>query len=190
MTQPVVFLDRDGVINHDSDAYIKSWAEFAFIPRSLEALRLLTEAGFALVLVTNQSALGRGLITPAVLADIHARMTAAIRAAGGRLLDILFCPHLPEAGCRCRKPRPGMIEDACRRHGLDPSAAVMVGDSAKDILCGHNAGCRASVLVRTGNPDAALALLARQGRQPDAVAADLFAAGQWIIRHYGRMARP
>jgi D-glycero-D-manno-heptose 1,7-bisphosphate phosphatase len=185
MTQPVVFLDRDGVINHDSDAYIKGWAEFRFIPGSLEALQRLTAAGFALVVITNQSAVGRGLITTTLLEDIHTRMGDAVQRHGGRLLDILFCPHLPEDGCRCRKPRPGLIEAACRRHGLNPAAAVMVGDSAKDILCGRRAGCRAAVLVRTGRWASAVDELEGQNESPDAVVDDLAAAADWIIRRFG-----
>jgi histidinol-phosphate phosphatase family protein len=182
MSQPVVFLDRDGVINHDSDAYIKSWAEFRFIPKSREALGRLTAAGFALVVVTNQSAIGRGLITPQGLDEIHGRMTEAVARRGGRILDVFFCPHRPEEGCACRKPRPGLIAAACRRHGLDPAAAVMVGDSARDIRCGRRAGCRAALLVRTGRHAQALAELQRDGETPDAVLDDLAAAADWIVR--------
>jgi D-glycero-D-manno-heptose 1,7-bisphosphate phosphatase len=182
MKTPVVFLDRDGVINRDSDQYIKRWAEFAFLPGSLEALARFTSAGLHLVLVTNQSAVGRGLISLAGLAEIHRRMNCAVEAAGGRLLDILFCPHRPDEGCGCRKPATGMIETACRRHGLDPARAVMVGDRAKDIRCGHDAGCRATVLVGVEDRGAVLDELARWGVAPDRVAPDLAAACDWIIR--------
>jgi D-glycero-D-manno-heptose 1,7-bisphosphate phosphatase len=182
MSAPVVFLDRDGVINRDSDQYVKSWDEFEFFPGSLDALARLTAAGLRLVVVTNQSAVGRGLIPLAGLEEIHRRMTGAVEAAGGRLLDILFCPHLPEAGCDCRKPATGMIVEACRRHGLDPSRAVMVGDRAKDIRCGRDAGCRATVLVGEEGRATALAELARWGLAPDRVAPDLASACDWIIR--------
>jgi histidinol-phosphate phosphatase family protein len=181
MNRPVVFLDRDGVINRDSDAYVKSWAEFAFLPGSLDALARMTAAGLALVVITNQSAVGRGLITPAGLAEIHRRMRQAIEKAGGRLMDILFCPHLPEGGCRCRKPAPGMIVEACRRHGLDPAWAVMVGDRAGDIRCGRDAGCHATVLVGSDEREAALAELAAVKMAPDHTAPDLAAACGWII---------
>jgi D-glycero-D-manno-heptose 1,7-bisphosphate phosphatase len=190
MTPPVVFLDRDGVINRDSDAYVKNWAEFEFLPGSLEALARMTVAGLALVVVTNQSALSRGLITPAALDDIHRRMTAAIEKAGGRLLDILFCPHLPEDDCGCRKPATGMIFEACRRHGLQPARAVMVGDRAKDIRCGRDAGCRATVLVGTADPEAALVQLAAWKMAPDHVAPDLAAACGWIIARLAAEVRP
>ena len=180
-TAPVVFLDRDGVINRDSDQYIKCWAEFEFLPGSLEALARLTAAGLHLVVVTNQSAVGRGLIELEGLEEIHRRMTRAVEAAGGRLLDILFCPHRPDAGCDCRKPATGMIVEACRRHGLDPARAVMVGDRAKDIRCGRDAGCRGTVLVGTEGRSSAWAELARWGIVPDRVAPDLDAACGWII---------
>ena len=179
---PVVFLDRDGVINRDSDQYIKHWAEFEFLPGSLEALARLTAAGLQLVVVTNQSAVGRGLVSLAGLQEIHRHMTGAIAAAGGRLLDILFCPHRPEAGCDCRKPATGMIAEACRRHGLDPARAVMVGDRAKDIRCGRDAGCRATVLVGAADPSNILAELAQWKIAPDRVAPDLAGACDWIIR--------
>jgi histidinol-phosphate phosphatase family protein len=179
---PVVFLDRDGVINRDSDQYIKHWAEFEFLPGSLEALARLTAAGLQLVVITNQSAVGRGLVSLAGLQEIHRRMTGAIAAAGGRLLDILFCPHRPDAGCECRKPATGMIAEACRRHGLDPARAVMVGDRAKDIRCGRDAGCRATVLVGAADPSTVLAELAQWKIAPDRVAPDLAAACDWIIR--------
>jgi D-glycero-D-manno-heptose 1,7-bisphosphate phosphatase len=190
MSRPTVFLDRDGVINRDSAAYVKSWAEFAFLPGSLDALARLTAAGLALVVITNQSAVGRGLITAAGLAEIHRRMQQAIEKAGGRLLDIFFCPHLPEAGCRCRKPAPGLIEAACRRHDLDPALSVMVGDRAKDIRCGQAAGCRATVLVGRDDSRTALAELAALKTPPDHVATDLTAAGDWIINRLSIGNRP
>jgi D-glycero-D-manno-heptose 1,7-bisphosphate phosphatase len=178
---PVVFLDRDGVVNRDSDQYIKHWAEFEFLPGSLEALARLTAAGLQLVVITNQSAVGRGLVSLAGLQEIHRRMTGAITAAGGHLLDIFFCPHRPDAGCDCRKPATGMIAEACRRHGLDPARAVMVGDRAKDIRCGRDAGCRATVLVGAADPSTVLAELAQWKIAPDRVAPDLAAACDWII---------
>jgi len=186
---PTVFLDRDGVINRDSPDYVKGWDEFVFLPGSLDALRRLTEAGHRLVVVTNQSGVGRGLIPPPALADMHRRMTAAVARAGGRLLDVLHCPHLPSAGCPCRKPRPGLVAEACRRHGLDPAAAVMVGDRAKDVLCGRRAGCGATVLVAAGDAAAELAETARQGTAPDHVAPDLAGAAEWILARSARRAR-
>ncbi|MCU0559548.1 MAG: D-glycero-beta-D-manno-heptose 1,7-bisphosphate 7-phosphatase [Desulfobacterales bacterium] len=178
---PVVFLDRDGVINRDSPGYIKSLAEFEFLPGSLEALRRLAEHGFEAIIVTNQSALGRGWLRAEALAAIHRRLCDDVLHHGGRIRDILVCPHRPDENCACRKPRPGLIMEARRRHGIDVAAAVMIGDSGKDIECALNAGVGASVLVRTGNGRQAEAELRRKGIVPDGIAADLPAAVDWIL---------
>jgi D-glycero-D-manno-heptose 1,7-bisphosphate phosphatase len=177
----VVFLDRDGVINRDSADYIKSWAEFEFLPGSLEALKHLAEAGYATVLVSNQSAVARGMLTREALEDIFRRMAKAVAAAGGRINDIFYCPHLPGTGCECRKPKPGMIAAARDRHGIDLEAAVLVGDSTKDILCARHAGVGRSVLVRTGNGPAAEMELADLKITPDHIADDLLAAVRWLM---------
>jgi D-glycero-D-manno-heptose 1,7-bisphosphate phosphatase len=177
----VVFLDRDGVINHDSPDYIKSWEEFDFLPGSLEAIRLLTRQGFHLILITNQSILHRGMVPADVLHHIHERLRVAVEAAGGRIEDIFFCPHRPDENCDCRKPRPGLVLQARARHGIDLSRSIMIGDSATDILCGRRAGCGATVLVRTGKGVAAEQELAEQGVRPDAVAADLLEAARMIL---------
>jgi len=176
----IVFLDRDGVINRDSPHYIKSWTEFEFLPRSLDALRRLTDHGFETIIITNQSGVGRQMITLDVLADMHCRMQEQIRHNGGDLLDIFYCPHLPGDGCNCRKPLPGLIQTACRMHNIEPDQTIMVGDSAKDIDCAHNAGCGAAVLVKTGNGIKAQAELRSKNRQVDYVAEDLYAAVEWI----------
>ena len=181
--QNVVFLDRDGVINRDSPDYIKNWSEFDFLPGSLEAMAALNRSGFNVIVITNQSAVHRGLISTDTLHQMHHKMQTAVRSHGGRILDIFFCPHLPEEGCRCRKPRTGMIERACSKYALDPKTTTMVGDSAKDIECARNAGCGRTVLVRTGNGNAALPQLQANGVRIDFVAADLNNAASWILRH-------
>lgn len=177
----MVFLDRDGVINRDSPDYIKNWEEFAFLPGSLEAIRLLTENGRVLIVITNQSVIGRKWVSPETLEDMHRRMTAEAASRGGLITDVFYCPHLPDEDCDCRKPKPGLIRQACRKYDIDLSSAVMVGDSAKDILCGMAAGCGRTVLVRTGNGSAALETLRREDVLPTAVAADLLDAARWII---------
>jgi D-glycero-D-manno-heptose 1,7-bisphosphate phosphatase len=182
MRQPVVFLDRDGVINRDSADYITHVDAFEFLPGSCEALRRLTAAGVRAVIVTNQSAVGRGWLSADGLAAIHERLREGVVEHGGRILDILVCPHRPEDACACRKPRPGLIQEACCRHGIDPTAAVMVGDSVRDIECGWNARVGAAVLVRTGNGRRAEAELGRRGCLPDFIAEDLPQAVGWILR--------
>ncbi len=175
-----VFIDRDGVINRDSPDFIKSWDEVDFLPGSRRAIRELTAAGHAIIVVTNQSGVGRGLLTLETLSEIHRRMRAAVREAGGEIRDIRFCPHRPGEGCDCRKPLPGLIHSAARDHGIDPSRAWMVGDSVRDIRCGQAAGCR-TVLVRTGNGRDAERTLAEAGPPPTRIAEGLPEAVEYII---------
>jgi D-glycero-D-manno-heptose 1,7-bisphosphate phosphatase len=176
-----IFLDRDGVINRDSDAYVKSWAEFEFLPGSLAALKKLTLAGFRIIVITNQSIIGRKWVSLETLEDIFARMRAEIEKSEGRIHDIFFCPHKPDDGCGCRKPETGLIEKAARAYGIDISATTLVGDSAKDILCARKAGCRFAILVKTGNYARARDILQQENVTPDFVAADLLAAVDWIL---------
>ena len=177
----VVFLDRDGVINRDSPLYIKRWEEFEFLPRSIEAIRRLNENGFEIIVITNQSAIGRRFITAETLEGMHRRMLEQIRRQGGDVLDIFYCPHRPEDNCDCRKPRPGLIQQACRRHTVRAAESIMAGDSAKDIECARNAGCAAAVLVKTGNGISAKTELDRKNVPIDYVAEDLYGAAEWII---------
>lgn len=185
MRRNVVFTDRDGVINRNLPDSIKRPEEFAFLPGSCEALRRLTEKGFDVIVITNQSALGRGVMTLETLEDIHRRMLAAVDAAGGRILDLFVCPHRPDDGCRCRKPEPGLLLAARRKHRIDFSSAIMIGDSATDIECARNAGVGTALLVRTGNGAEAAAALAARGCLPDFTADDLHQAGEWIIEGSG-----
>lgn len=184
MTGYTVFLDRDGVVNHDSDAYIKQPDEFHFIPQSPDAIALLNAQGFQVILITNQSAVGRGIISGQTLDAIFRKMTRGVGQAGGRIKDIFFCPHAPDQGCDCRKPKPGMILQAVDRHGIDLNKSFMVGDSAKDIECGKNAGCAVTILVKTGNGEKALAALKKKGIVPDFLARDLYEAACWITANF------
>ena len=169
----LVILDRDGVINHDSSAYIKSPEEWRPIKGSLEAIARLRKAGFRVVVATNQAGLGRGLFDMSTLAAIHERMSDAVAAAGGHLDAIFFCPHAAEADCACRKPRPGMLLEILQRFGVEASKVTMVGDSLRDLQAAHAAGCQ-SILVRTGNGEKTL----KAGGMPEhtLVMADLAAA--------------
>jgi D-glycero-D-manno-heptose 1,7-bisphosphate phosphatase len=181
MLDKVIFLDRDGVINRDSPDYIKRWDEFEFLPGSLEALNLLTRAGYHLILITNQSIINRGMVPMEVLDHTHRRLREAVAAAGGQIFDIFFCPHRPDENCACRKPKPGLILQAQARHGIDLAQTVMIGDSGRDIRCGRNAGCGATILVRTGYKTDVEQRLAAEAVLPDAVAADLLAASRLIL---------
>lgn len=142
-------MDRDGVINEDSDAHIKSPAEWIPLPGSLEAIARLCQAGFEVRVVTNQSGLGRGYFTEADLTAIHDKMRAAVHEAGGQVADIKVCPHAPDEGCGCRKPRTGLLLDIEEEARRDLKGVPFVGDSLRDLECGRDRGCE-PVLVRTG----------------------------------------
>jgi D-glycero-D-manno-heptose 1,7-bisphosphate phosphatase len=176
-----IFLDRDGVVNQNSPDYIKCRAEFHPLPGSIEAIARLSQAGIRVIVITNQSAVNREMISLAELQAIHHELCATVSDKGGRISDIFFCPHRPDEGCACRKPKPGLILAAQQRHGIDLSRSIMVGDSAKDILAGQSAGCGNCILVRTGDADAALGALAEKDRRPDRVFADLAATAEWIL---------
>jgi D-glycero-D-manno-heptose 1,7-bisphosphate phosphatase len=128
-----VFLDRDGVINVDRRDYVKSWAEFKFLPHVFEALRLLRKNNLRVVVVTNQSAVGRGLMSISTLRGIHEKMLRAIEAKGGRIEAIYYCPHRPDEKCNCRKPKPGLVLKAKKDLRIDLSRSYLVGDSRKDV---------------------------------------------------------
>jgi D-glycero-D-manno-heptose 1,7-bisphosphate phosphatase len=177
----VVFLDRDGTINHDSSDYIKGRSDFRIISGSIEAIRLLTLNGFTSIVITNQSAIARKFIAPAELDRIHTLMKSAIKSGGGKITDIFFCPHLPTDNCGCRKPAPGLIVQAQEKYNIDLGTAVMVGDSAKDIECARNAGCGKSVLVKTGKDNQAEHILKTKRITPDYTANNLYDAAKWIL---------
>jgi D-glycero-D-manno-heptose 1,7-bisphosphate phosphatase len=145
----LVILDRDGTINHDSDAYIKSPAEWRPIKGSLEAIARLSQAGYRVVVATNQSGIARGLFSTRTLFSIHDTLQRALGQMGGRIDAFFFCPHAAESGCECRKPQPGMLLEVARRFNVSLKDSYMVGDSRKDVEAAVSAGAR-PVLVLTG----------------------------------------
>lgn len=145
----LVILDRDGVINHDSDTYIKSPAEWRPIAGSLEAIARLTQNGYHVVVATNQAGVGRGLFDMATLNAIHDKLQRAVNEAGGRIDAIFFCPHAADANCDCRKPRPGMLKEIAQRFNISLDGVPLVGDSLRDLEAGHAVGAR-TILVMTG----------------------------------------
>ena len=185
MLKKVVFLDRDGVINKDSPDYIKSWPEFIFLPKSIAAITHLTLNGFTIIIISNQSAVSRKIISVESLEYIHAMMKKAVMSRGGDIKDIFYCPHLPEDGCDCRKPKPGLIYKAQKKYKIDLADSVMVGDRAKDIECAKNAGCGGSVLVLTGNRSSTERnILKKKNILPDYSATDLYETVDWIINSF------
>ena len=149
----LVILDRDGVINVDSDAFIKAPDEWHPLPGSLEGIARLNHAGFQVVLATNQSGVGRGLFEVSTLNAIHDRMHRALAQIGGRIDAIFFCPHAQEANCACRKPRPGLLEEIARRFNVDLKGVPSVGDSLRDLQAAAAVGA-APILVLTGKGEA------------------------------------
>ena len=129
----LIILDRDGVINEDSDAYIKSPEEWRPIPGSLEAIARLHGTGWTVVIASNQSGVGRGLFDEETLEQIHAKLDAAVEAAGGEVDAIYFCPHAPEEQCHCRKPKPGLLQAISLDYDVSLHGVPAVGDSLRDL---------------------------------------------------------
>ena len=145
----ICILDRDGTINADSAEYIKSPQEWVPLPGALEAIARINHAGWHVVVVTNQSGLGRGLFDVATLNAMHTKMHSMLAAVGARVDAIFYCPHAPEDACRCRKPEPGLFEQISERYAIDLKGFPTVGDSARDLIAGAAVGC-VPHLVLTG----------------------------------------
>ena len=190
MSRPAVFLDRDGTLIEEH-GYLDRLDLIKVFPWTGDALRLLRRAGFATVVVTNQSAVARGMIDEAFVHEVHRLLDTRLEPAGGGIDRYYFCPHFPTAPvekyrqtCRCRKPAPGLIEQACREMDLDPRRSVMVGDRWLDVACGQAAGIR-TVLLRSGrgpnNGDEP-----PEGMHADAILNNLMEAVGWILRTSSR----
>jgi len=145
----LVILDRDGVINEDSDEFIKSPDEWRPIPGSLEAIVRLTKARYHIVVATNQSGLARGLFDLDMLTSIHDKMHRELAKIGGRIDAVYYCPHGPDDNCPCRKPRSGMFKDISKRLRTDLKGVAAIGDSLRDLQAAQAAGAT-PILVRTG----------------------------------------
>lgn len=190
----LVILDRDGVINHDSDAFVKSTDEFVLIDGSAEAIAHLYRHGFSVVIATNQSGLARGYFTTDDLEAMHSKLRAAVTAAGGDIRAIVYCPHGPDDDCLCRKPKPGLIDQLEQSLGISAAGAPLVGDSLRDLQAGLARGCD-PILVRTGKGEHTLEKLSAQtgiaageeklspGVLP--VFDNLYQAALYITEHYG-----
>lgn len=184
MARPAVFLDRDGVINANRPDYVKSWAEVRFLPGVFRALARLARTPFAIVVVTNQSPVGRGLLAPEVAEEINRRIQAMVAAHGGRIDAVYLCPHRPEEGCACRKPKPGLLLRAAQERDLNLAASYMVGDALSDVEAARAAGVH-PILVLTGRGRAHVHRLPEDLRAACTVVDDLSAAVDWILRDRG-----
>ena len=149
MTLQAVFLDRDGVICQNRADYVKNWDEFLFLPGAKQAIASLSKLNIPIVVITNQSAIGRGLVSAETVAEINRRMTAEIVTAGGRVDKVMVCPHRPEERCGCRKPEPGMLLQAAQELNINLKRSFLVGDALSDLMAGRRVGCH-NFLLLTG----------------------------------------
>jgi len=179
MTQPFILLDRDGVINHESIGYIRSVDDWQPLPGSLSAIAQLTQAGFRICVLTNQSGIGRGYYSLATMHAIHQHMIRLVEQHGGLITDIYFCPHAPEEKCACRKPAIGMFLQCQREHGFEFSQVSFVGDKLSDLIAGDTVGAQ-SILVETGYGKKTLASLPQSHSYP--VFADLYAHVKQLVK--------
>lgn len=175
-----VFLDRDGVINENRDDYVKAWGEVRFLPGVLEALARLAATPFRIVLTSNQSPIGRGILTRAQVDAVNHRLVTEIEARGGRVDGVYYCPHRPEEGCECRKPRPGLLLQAAQELDLDLGGSHLVGDAVSDVEAALTAGVQ-PVMVRTGRGAAQERLLKDKWPQVPVVPG-LGEAVEWILK--------
>jgi D-glycero-D-manno-heptose 1,7-bisphosphate phosphatase len=186
MSRPAVFLDRDGAITREVD-YLRDVKQLRLLPRAAAAIRELNQSGYAVVIVSNQSGIARGLLTEDDLAHIHRVMLARLARQGARLDAIYYCPHLPDATvaayrkrCHCRKPAAGMLRRAARELDLDLARSYVIGDRARDLAPGRTLRCR-TILVRTGYGAQEESGWEEEWR-PDHVAANLRHAAQWMLK--------
>ncbi len=143
----IIFLDRDGVINRELEGYVTEWSEFEFLPDALKALKFLKEKDWNVVVITNQSAIGRGYATKEVIEEIMAKMISEVREAGGDILDVFYCPHTPEDACSCRKPKPDLFYQAAEKYGIDLSNKWYIGDKLSDVQAAKSASLKAILIM-------------------------------------------
>ena len=179
---PAIFLDRDGVLIENQPNYVRSWADVILFPEAMAAVaaasRLLPHK---IIIVTNQSAVGQGLVSLSTVEAINQQLVQLITAANGRIDAVFTCPHLPADRCLCRKPQPGMLLQAATQFDLDLSQSIMIGDALTDVVAGRQAGVAVSALVRTGRGVEQLQLPEARRLQPLPVFDHLSAALQSIL---------
>lgn len=148
--QTALFLDRDGVIIENRASYVRSWTDVSIYPQALQALKKLRTSQYKIIIVTNQSAVGRGLVTLSTVNEINRRLVATVERAGGRIDATYVCPHAPETECACRKPAPGLLFQASSDFHIDFPDSLLIGDAVSDLLAGHAAGVGRLIFLRSG----------------------------------------
>jgi D-glycero-D-manno-heptose 1,7-bisphosphate phosphatase len=187
MKKKAVFLDRDGVINRKAPEghYVTSWEQMEFLPGVLDAVRLLNQAGYFVVIATNQRCVAKGLITNSQLEALHDRMRREFESAGAVIDAIYYCPHDYQPPCHCRKPEPGMLLEAARKHSIDLAASWMIGDSEHDVEAGRRAGCRTVRVIEgadsMGPIPVVQTVVHRMDQSADVVASSLLDAVQKVL---------
>ncbi|HMA62042.1 MAG TPA: D-glycero-beta-D-manno-heptose 1,7-bisphosphate 7-phosphatase [bacterium] len=179
MMNRAVFLDRDGTLNYDSKDYVKSVEEFKIFKNTPAAIRKLTDAGFLIIVITNQSGISRGYFSEEELERMHQKLRQKVDEAGGRIDAIYYCPHHPDDNCNCRKPGPENINKAAKRFDINLANSYFIGDSKKDIVAGKKAGCK-TVLVKTGIKDYSEKAIQNWEIQPDSIFSDILGAAKMI----------
>ena len=176
-----IFLDRDGVINENlNNDYVKRWDEFKFLPKAKEAIKILTDADWSIIIISNQAGIGRGIVSAQAVEKINTRMIDEIERCGGKVKAVYYCPHRPDENCECRKPKPGMLLRAAREFGIELSKSYLIGDSITDIQAGAQAGCT-TVLVKTGWGKEYLEKRGEWPVNPDYIASDLCEAAELLL---------
>jgi D-glycero-D-manno-heptose 1,7-bisphosphate phosphatase len=179
LSRRLVILDRDGVINHDSEGFVKTPAEWLPIDGSIEAIARLSNAGFTVAVATNQSGIGRKLLDIPALDAMHGKLRTLVRDAGGDLDRIAYCPHHPDDGCDCRKPAPGLYKQLAREYGVPLDGVPVIGDSERDIDAARAVNAR-PILVLTGNGERTAAELQQRSDGVE-IFSDLDAAAAALI---------
>ncbi len=146
-TTKLVILGRDGILNEYRESHVATPEEWVAVPGALEAVARINHAGWHVVLATNQAGIGRGMIDMSAVNAIHAHMNRQLMVQGGRIDAVFFCPHTPEEGCDCRKPKPGMMLDIGRRYGVDLAQVPLVSDTLRDLLAAQAAGCEPHLVL-------------------------------------------
>ena len=150
MFKPAIFLDRDGVIIENRDAYVRSWDDVEIFEEAIDTLVRFQHLPYLIVIVTNQSAVGRGIISFEEAVGINDRLISIIKNRGGRIDGVYICPHSPEDNCNCRKPKPGLLLSAARDLKIDLKNSIMIGDALTDLEAGIQAGVKDTILLETG----------------------------------------
>jgi len=181
VSEKVIFVDRDGVINEDKiGGYITRWEEFRFIDGTIEALKQLSDAGFEIVIISNQAGIGDGVYSEKSLNEITKKMLDTLKKRGVKIRGIYYCLHGKQEGCDCRKPKTGLFEQAARKIDFDPGQAYFFGDKASDMEAGLKFGLR-NVYVLTGHGEADREKLKEIG-QPDTIVPTITEAAQYVLK--------